>query len=683
MNTISINRSNRTVSPLVATESIWNAPTMLSSSIPVRPWIHTKTGTTDVNKEIELPYSINAIDGQSSSYSKNTYTLTSTFTIHKLQPTYLWFLKADQSAEIYVNDEYVETHWGGYISFFIDITNFIKIGTNDLTVILNNKTRSELAPDAADFNFNATLGEVRLLSSPVLPDKIYGYDGFHIKSTVTDELATITVETSVPNYADVIFSIKDEKYSYSERKFGKGKFTFTTSIENPHLWDGKIDPHLYDVTLEIYYDGELYHRLNRAYGFRYFSYVWNDATIEGYDSENTYTGFLLNGHPYQLRGACMHNDLQGKANAVTPEDLDNDFDVILDLGCNFLRLVHYPHQKQVYDYCDKLGIVVQTEAPWLNKCKDTQPQAYWDHLELQMIDMVTQHYNHPCIVFWGMGNEIALNGVTASLAKEKTEYYRELIRSYDTSRWVGFVSHNLTPKSGYGYPELDYYASNNYTGWYKDYTKMYIDSAITKGINDADGKPWAFSEYGGGGTQNCHSDDFHNTTNHGSGGARHDIEKQMWIHEGHIEVLKQRLDVLYTSIWQLFDVAVSSRNEGYTKCFDGVNSYIDDTLRYLNDKGIVNRDHKTKKDTFYAYKAWWNPTPFVHICGKDYTKKENRAIKCYSNDGDAFTLYVNDQEIETVTPTNGYIVLFTAYTFNSGDVVKVTGTSSEDTFTFE
>ena len=61
MNTISINRSNRTVSPLVATESIWNAPTMLSSSIPVGPWIHTKTGTTDVNKEIELPYSINAI----------------------------------------------------------------------------------------------------------------------------------------------------------------------------------------------------------------------------------------------------------------------------------------------------------------------------------------------------------------------------------------------------------------------------------------------------------------------------------------------------------------------------------------------------------------------------------------------------------------------------------------------
>ena len=682
MKTILINKLNENVSPKVAFESVYDAYPLLSSSIYVGPWVYAKKGTIDINEKIELPFSINSVNGRSNNYEKGSFTFTSTFTIHKLQPTYLWFYKADQSAEIYVNDEYVETHWGGYISFFIDITNYIKVGTNDLTVILNNTTRSVLAPDSADFNFNATLGEVKLITSPVLPDKLYGYDGFHITSTVTDELATITVKTSVPNYADIVCSVNDESFHYSERKFGKGYFEFTIQIDNPHLWNGKIDPHLYDITLDIYYDGELYHKLNRAYGLRYFSYVWDDTTIEGYDSENTYTGFLLNGHPYQLRGACMHSDLINKANALSPEDIDNDFDVIQDLGANFLRLVHYPHPKQVYDYCDKLGIVVQTEAPWLNKCLDTQPQDYWDHLELQMIDMVTQHYNHPCIMFWGMGNEIALKGVTAELAKVKLEYYRELIRSYDTSRWVGFVSHNLSPKSGYGYPELDYYASNNYTGWYKDYTKMYVDGAITKGIKDAGGKPWAFSEYGGGGTQNCHSDDFHNTTNHGAGGARHDIEKQMWIHEGHIEVLKQRKEVLYTSIWQLFDVAVSSRNEGYIKCFDGENTVVDDTLRYLNDKGIVNRDHKTRKDTFYIYKAWWNPTPFVHICGKDYTKKTDRVIKCYSNDGDTFKLFVNDVEIETVTASEN-IVLFTSYTFSSGDVVKVTGVTSEDTFTFE
>lgn len=75
-------------------------------------------------------------------------------------------------------------------------------------------------------------------------------------------------------------------------------------------------------------------------------------------------------------------------------------------------------------------------------------------------------------------------------------------------------------------------------------------------------------------------------------------------------------------------------NEVYTVCLDGVNTTIDDNLRYINDKGLIERDHIHKKDTYYLYKAWWNPdSKFVHICGKDYTLVANRVIKCYTNDG--------------------------------------------------
>ena len=122
MKTILINKLNEYGSPLVSFESVYDAYPLLSSSIYVGPWVYAKKGTTDINEKIELPYSINSVNGQSNNYEKGSFTFTSTFTIHKLQPTYLWFYKADQSAEIYVNDEYVETHWGGYISFFIDIT---------------------------------------------------------------------------------------------------------------------------------------------------------------------------------------------------------------------------------------------------------------------------------------------------------------------------------------------------------------------------------------------------------------------------------------------------------------------------------------------------------------------------------------------------------------------------------
>jgi beta-galactosidase len=156
----------------------------------------------------------------------------------------------------------------------------------------------------------------------------------------------------------------------------------------------------------------------------------------------------------------------------------------------------------------------------------------------------------------------------------------------------------------------------------------------------------------------------------------------MWLHEGHIATIKQYPQLMFTAQWQLFDIAVANRNEGYTVCLDGENTSIDDELRRLNDKGLVERDHVTKKDPFYLYKAWWNPTPFVHICGKNYTKTTDRVIKCYTNQTTALALKVNGTTVETATPTDN-ILTFTARTFSAGDVVTVEGSGSvSDTFTF-
>jgi beta-galactosidase len=101
----------------------------------------------------------------------------------------------------------------------------------------------------------------------------------------------------------------------------------------------------------------------------------------------------------------MHQDIEGKANALSSTDIAHDFDIITELGANFIRTAHYPHPREFYDYCDRLGIVVQTEVPMVNVLKSTQPADYYTHLEGQYIDMVTQHYNHPSIIFWGLGNE--------------------------------------------------------------------------------------------------------------------------------------------------------------------------------------------------------------------------------------------------------------------------------------
>ena len=634
------------------------------------------------SQEITTPYSVNQLDGHSASYAKGTFNFETTFALRQAQPTYLWFQHADQSATIYIDDTLVEKHWGGYTAFFVDVSNYVHAGTNRVKVALKNNEGSYLAPAAGDFNFNATLGNVKLYTSPVLPAMNYGYDGFHVTSTVTDSSATIEVRTNVPLDASVVCTIDDGTYHYSDTKNSTGEeITFRTTIQNPHLWNGTLDPHLYTITLEIYHDGDLYHRYQRPYGLRYYSYVIDDTTV--LPNNDPYTGFLLNGSPYLLRGCCMHDDIEGKANALDDADYTQTFSIIQELGCNFLRLAHYPHPRETYDWCDRLGIIVQTEGPCVNKMQSTMPTDYFDHLNGQYDDMVNQHYNHPCICFWGLSNETTTDD--KAFANTKMNGYISRIRALDSERMIGYVmAQSASDPSGYyNDPNADWFGCNIYEGWYSNPNSNNPTSAINTRIRNLitnKHKAMAYSEYGCGGTQRCHSDDPLTTTTRGNH-ERHDIEYMMWLHEGQIAAIKNYPQLLFVAQWQLFDIAVANRNEGYTVCLDGENSSTDDNLRRLNNKGLVERDHRTKKDTFYLYKAWWSSESFVHICGKNYTKMVDRVIKCYTNAGTSADLYVNGNLAETVTVTDN-IALFTSRTFSAGDVVRVDVSSTSDTFTF-
>ena len=113
-----------------------------------------------------------------------------------------------------MDDTLVEKHWGGYAAFSVDISEFVHSGTNRVKVALKNNEGNNLAPASADFNFNATLGNVKLYTSPVVPDMIYGYDGFHVTSDVALSSATIEVKTSVPTGATVTCEISDGTYHY-------------------------------------------------------------------------------------------------------------------------------------------------------------------------------------------------------------------------------------------------------------------------------------------------------------------------------------------------------------------------------------------------------------------------------------------------------------------------------------
>ena len=664
-------------------------PAYSASNLTLGTWTYGGNNVT-------VPYSVNRIDGHSNNYAKGTFDFETTVNLKKTQPTVLWFQHADQSAQVYVDNNPLEKHWGGYNAFFVDISQYAHSGSNTIKVTLKNNEGSNLAPSTGDFNYNATLGEVKLFTSPVIPSAYYGYDGFHVLADVATSSATVNVKTTVPTGATVTCEIDDGTYHFGSSADSTGnEMVFTATVTNPHLWHGKTDPHLYNITLRIYHDGELYHQYTRPYGLRFFDYAISGTTLSGVTgityNGSDYTGFLLNGQPYFLRGVCMHDDLDGKANALNSSDYDQEFAILQELNCNFIRLAHYPHPKEVYDRCDQLGIIVQTEVPCVNVFNTGAPQAYYDHLDIQYADMVKQHFNHPCIMFWGLFNEAGNPGDT-TWAKEKLEYYKALIKAIDPQRWVGYVvsASYSNPSSTFGNPDMDWFGCNYYQGWYQnngqnngtlsnDPTSA-LNTRVNNIIRDKH-KPLAYSEYGAGGTQHCHSDDFTATTTRGNY-ERHDIEYQMWLHEGHIAAIRNFPHLLFTGEWQLFDIAVSKRNEGYVVCEDGVTSGINDDLRYLNDKGLVERDHVTKKDTFYLYKAEWNPTPFLHICGKDYTKSVDRAIKCYTNQTGQFGLYVNGTQIGSPVTASDHIVEFPMTGFTAGDTVVVSGGTVSDTFVF-
>ena len=328
-------------------------------------------------------------------------------------------------------------------------------------------------------------------------------------------------------------------------------------------------------------------------------------------------------------------------------------------------------------------VFLQSEVPWVNKAQSTMPADYYTHLASQVTDMVLQHYNHPSIIFWGLANEIKTDD--ANFTKGKINEYTALIKSYDNERLVGYVlaESSSNALATFNYPSVDWVGHNIYVGWYSAQNSNNPTSAINTRLNNGlnNNVIVGYSEYGCGGNILCHSVDPLTTTTRGNN-PRHDIEYQMWLHEGQIAAIKNFPQLAFTSQWVLFDFAVSKRNEGYITCLDGVTEGAnDETNRRLNDKGLVKRDHITKKDTFYLYKAWWNPTSkFVHICQKNYEKYTSRVIKCYTNDGTSLSLYVNNTFVETVTVTNN-IAEFTAANYSSGDVIRVEGDNTNDTWT--
>ena len=362
----------------------------------LKEWEFSKDGSTW--QTVQVPHSYNAEDGHSPYYYRGKATYRCDLRITDIKKThYLFFEGAAQAAVVKVNGEQVAIHKGGYTPFSVNITEALTKGVNRLEVICDNTEDVQMAPVTSDFNKNGGLHNpvwLLVMEDVYLTPEDYGMYRIRCEiPEVTKKKVVTNVRTKIVNSgnrdANILVRVQllesNGQLAYQADReipvgaFSEYDFDHEFLLSGVHLWDGVKDPYLYTLRVELFKGKRMMDIAETKIGYR---------SIE-MDPER---GFLLNGRPYRLRGVAMHQDTDGKASALTQADYRRDYRIVKELGANFLRLAHYPHNDFAFQQCDSLGIIVQTEVPWVNVCGENAPQSYFNNIHHQMKEMVNNLY---------------------------------------------------------------------------------------------------------------------------------------------------------------------------------------------------------------------------------------------------------------------------------------------------
>ena len=557
---------------------------------------------------VSLPHTWNDIDGQDG--GNDLYRGTAYYAkelekmdLPKADKYYLEFNGANSSAKVYINGKELAKHDGGYSTWRVDITDVLE-DKNLFVVEVDNSANDRVYPQHADFTFYGGLYRnvnIIAVNNSHFDLEYYGGPGIKVTPEVVDTSAKVEVEVFTTNALDtqkLSYILKDKEgniVAQKETTANETKVNF--EIENVHLWHGKKDPYLYSAEVYLKQDDEVLDNVSTRFGCRTFKI----------DPE---LGFILNGEEYPLRGVSRHQDRWGIGNALLPEHHEEDMDMICEVGATTIRLAHYQHDQYFYDLCDERGMVIWAEIPYIS----THMPNGRENTISQMKELITQNYNHPSIVVWGLSNEITMSGESSEDLRENHVILNDLVHEMDKTRLTTIACVSMCSMDDPYVQIPDVVSYNHYFGWYGGETDMngpWFDEFHAKYPNI----PIGCSEYG------CEALNWH-TSNPEQGDYTE--EYQAYYHEELIKQFFTRKYMWATHVWNMFDFGADSRNEG------GENGQ--------NHKGLVTFDRKYKKDAFYAYKAWLSDEPFVHICGKRYVDRVEETTKV--------TVYSNQPEVE-------------------------------------
>jgi len=568
--------------------------------------------------------------------------------------TVLHFQGAGQTTTVWVGSTLIGTHKGGYDEFVFDITDAVQKLTPaeskdgvPIAVLCDNSPDLDRVPsDLSDFClYGGLYRHVNLVYLPAV-----ALDTVHILPTVAgDGTGQVSVKARLfnPGGKTVACSISVNVSDAAGRSVHRTTQTVPVwtgflelasfAIPEPKLWSPE-SPHLYNCRMTLKSSsGQV--MLEERFGVREMEFVKNGP-------------FKLNGKRVLLRGTHRHADHASVAAAMSDDLVREEMRLIRDMGANFIRLAHYQQDRLVLDLCDELGLMVWEEVPWCRA--GIGSEAFQKNAKDMLTHMIDQHYSHPSIILWGLGNEDDWPDEYPSLNQQAIRGFmtemRDLAHSLDGSRMTSFR------RCDFARDIPDVYSPSIWAGWYSGNYREYEQSLITQ---RARVQRFIHIEWGADSQAGRHSEDPEAVlrkvaTGQGTaevglaylktGGEARVSRDGDWsetyacrLFDWHLKT-QEKLDWLTGSaMWIFKDFASPLRG--------------DNDVPRINQKGVVERD-LTKKESYYVFQSYWAEKPMAHIYGHTWPIRwgkegETRDVYVYSN-CDHAELFLNGKSLGTM-----------------------------------
>lgn len=543
---------------------------------------------------------------------------------------------------IKLNGKSVGEHSGAYSAFCFEITDYLTFNQDNLLEVAVSNLRNPYVVPASDIlqtRFGGIYRNVKLLvaDSTCISPLDYASSGVYInQSNVSQTDADIDIDVLIDHtgnnseylvQAQIIDAENNIVKTIQEKKklaIGTTKYTLSTSISNPRLWNGRRDPYMYRVEVAVKKpDGTIIDQEIQPLGIRYFEFTPDQ-------------GFFLNGEYLDVYGVSRWQDWAEEGFATTAKQDSFDVSLMEELNCTGIRFACYQQSETMYNLMDSKGFVTIAELPLTPPEVDTE--EFYQSCREQLKELIKQLYNHPSIIVWNLLNEV-------KPTYDHLEGLNNLAHELDNGRPTMIVYNQMNTEEKIEIHGItDIIGTNRYPWWYSGKASwMFKDELGNAGafkdryegiIEYYPSAIVGITEYGAGGCIDQHQQNPEQPDP--IAGRFFPEEYQTQTHEKQYALLRDHQEYWCKLVWNIADFTWA-----YAKRGNAIGR---------NHKGLVTHDRKVKKDVFYFYKAQWNQNdPTLYITSRRHVNRTEKRtpIKVYSNCEDV-RLKVNGKRIEKV-----------------------------------